>query len=187
MTVQTSYVGGRWHQNWAHTSPQHFFMCVHAKWQKSVFFLVKRSVPKNFHVKIFRGQFICKLFLLTLSVWLQLFARFCKLHRQRGGLCRGKLRCTPAFISKTVFRSVCGLLSFWWGGRSFHNVYYIVPFSLVWSSPSWWWRISFFTGLWCELLPWRDHHHCVMKMNVMLLIIPMITYGMAQIKVLFRN
>ena len=24
-TIQTNYVGGRWHQNWAYTSPQHFF------------------------------------------------------------------------------------------------------------------------------------------------------------------
>ena len=38
MTVQTSYVGGQQHQNWAHTSPQHLLMCVHGNWRKSEFF-----------------------------------------------------------------------------------------------------------------------------------------------------
>ena len=38
MTVQASYVGIRWHQNWAHMSSQHFFMSVHENWRKCVFF-----------------------------------------------------------------------------------------------------------------------------------------------------
>ena len=47
MTVQTSYVGGQWHQNWADTSPQHFFLSWHGNLRK-VIFLVKCSVPENF-------------------------------------------------------------------------------------------------------------------------------------------
>ena len=48
MTVQTSYVGGRWHQNWAHTSPQHFFMSVHGNWRKGVFFRTQKFWRGNF-------------------------------------------------------------------------------------------------------------------------------------------
>ena len=35
MTVQNSYVGGRWHQKWAHMSPQHFFLSGHGNWRKN--------------------------------------------------------------------------------------------------------------------------------------------------------
>ena len=48
MAVQTSYVGGRWHQNWAHTSPQHIFMFVHGNWRKGVFFRTQKFSTGNF-------------------------------------------------------------------------------------------------------------------------------------------
>ena len=38
MTVQTSYVGGRWHQNWPHTSPQIFFPVWTRKFAEKWFF-----------------------------------------------------------------------------------------------------------------------------------------------------
>ena len=37
MTVQTSYVGGQWHQNWADTSPQHFFLSWHGNSRTVIF------------------------------------------------------------------------------------------------------------------------------------------------------
>ena len=37
MTVQASYVRGRWHRIWAHKSPQHFFRLGLGNWRKSEF------------------------------------------------------------------------------------------------------------------------------------------------------
>ena len=45
MTVQTSYVGGRWHQNWAHTSLQHFYVCA-----------LCNSVATNLETRVNFGQ-----------------------------------------------------------------------------------------------------------------------------------
>ena len=54
ITLQTNYVDGRWHQNWAHTSPLHLFsVCTDIR--EKVIFWVKRSVPKNFQQEIFLG------------------------------------------------------------------------------------------------------------------------------------
>ena len=38
ITLQTSYVEGRWHKNWAHMSPLHFFTVGTRKFAKTVFF-----------------------------------------------------------------------------------------------------------------------------------------------------
>ena len=38
ITLQTSYVEGRWHQNWAHTSPLHCFSVCARKFAKKWFF-----------------------------------------------------------------------------------------------------------------------------------------------------
>ena len=53
ITLRTSYVEGRWHQNWAHRSLLHFFMCVHGNSRKSNFLgktlrTRKFSTKKNF-------------------------------------------------------------------------------------------------------------------------------------------
>ena len=48
ITLQTSYVEGRWHQNRAHRSPLHFFIECARKFEKKWFFWVKRSVLENF-------------------------------------------------------------------------------------------------------------------------------------------
>ena len=56
MTVQTSYVGGQWHQNWTHTSCQLFFCRDKEIGKKKVKFLVKCSVPENYQKEIFWGD-----------------------------------------------------------------------------------------------------------------------------------
>ena len=53
ITLQTSYVKGRWHQNWAHTSPLQFFTVGARKFAKNWLFWVKCAIPKNFQLNCF--------------------------------------------------------------------------------------------------------------------------------------
>ena len=57
ITLQTSYVEGRWHQNWAHTSPLHFFTVGTRKFAKKWFFGCNAPYPKILNGKIFRGYY----------------------------------------------------------------------------------------------------------------------------------
>ena len=47
MTIQIRYVGGWWHQHWAHTSTQHLFSVVTRKFVKKIFFW--SQYPRNPH------------------------------------------------------------------------------------------------------------------------------------------
>ena len=49
ITLQTSYVEGRWHQNWVHTSPLNFFLWWHRNSRKSDFW------GKTLHTRNFFG------------------------------------------------------------------------------------------------------------------------------------
>ena len=66
ITLQTSYMEGRLHQNWAHTSLLHFLVCVHGTLRKS-YFLGKALCTQKFSTEKF--FWAATLGILTLSVF----------------------------------------------------------------------------------------------------------------------
>ena len=55
ITVQTSYVEGRWHQNWVRSSPAKKKTQVAVEFREKWKFFVNRSVPENFQWENFFG------------------------------------------------------------------------------------------------------------------------------------
>ena len=86
-------------------------MCVHAKWQKSVFFFVKRSVPEIFQRENFSGpvhlQIVFAYFECLTSIVCQVLQVAPPERRPLPGQAQ-----VPDFISMTVCLSLCRFLPF---------------------------------------------------------------------------